>query len=662
MRRAALPLVLLLACASPARGGDAPAPGAGPLTVFASDVAEDTTWAGTIVLAKRVRVAEGATLRIARGTRVVVPWAAQRAAGEARPGLEVLGGLDATGDASAPIRFEPEARPPGERERRDRAWVGIVVFPGSARPVRLSHVLVADADAGLQPGRGDVTVTDCAFHGCDSGVGVGVLWDGRDRVIRTLRDVAPRLEGCRFAACHVGVTVEIEARPAVVRCVFLGCHAGVANQRAGNVYPMIGLGPFVERCEFLGCGTAVQGASRVTHSIFEGNGLVFAGSAFGERLDALVDRFVRGRNLYGENKQLVRSDVPVGEDALFATPRRRGTVPSSLGPDDLLGPLDATLGLAPGSPGLGAAADGGDLGAFGADGATRGRTGLASLPPGLGVPRFLALGPPSPGLLDALPALAADVAKRARVAGDVEGEASWAVVDAADLEDDEASRRAAATSPGPRVLVATFPATEAGRASLRIAWDGALEAWWDGDPVATPPRARRFEPDDVIKRVDVRKGVNALLLRHTPRATTGRLVVRLRKVEGDGVPTGIEAAPVARAERASPRAAVTGATLTREKGRDGKPTGRAVLRIALAGPVHWREVGDRARYRLLDAKGEAFDLGAAPLQYRAAEKALVFTLPEAPPTGAWRLVVEGLRRPDGAAFAEPSVTVTLRGP
>ncbi|MBL9087876.1 MAG: hypothetical protein JNM10_12135 [Planctomycetia bacterium] len=662
MRRAAVPLAFLLACAAPAGGADAPAPAAPPPAVVAGDVAEDTTWTGTVVLDRRVRVAEGATLRIARGTRVVVPWAAQHAAGAARPGLEVLGGLDAAGDTAAPIRFEPEARPPGERERRGRAWLGIVVFPGSSRPVRLSHVLVADADAGLQPGRGDVAVTDCAFHGCDSGVGVGVLWDGRDRVIRTLRDVAPRLEGCRFGACHVGVTVELEARPALVRCVFHRCHAGVANQRTGNVYPMTGLGPFVERCEFLGCGTAVQGASRVTHSIFEGNGLVFAGSSFGERLDALVDRFVRGRNLFGENKQLVRSDVPVGDDATFATPRRRGALPDVLGPDDLLGPLDVHLGLAPGSPGLGAAADGGDLGAFGADGATRGRAGLASPTPGLGVPRLLALGPPSPGLLDALPALAADVAKRARVAGDVEGDASWAVVEATELEDDEASRRAAATSPGTRVLLATFTAAEAGRASLRIAWDGTLEAWWDGEPVATPARARRFEPDDVIKRVNVRKGANALLLRHTPRATTGRLVVRLRAVEGDGAPAGIEAAAVVRPGGAAARAAVTGATLTREKGRDGKPTGRAVLRIALAGPVHWREVGDRARYRLLDAKGEAFDLAAAPLHYRPAEKALVFTLPAAPPSGAWRLVVDGLRRPDGSAFPEPGVTVALRGP
>jgi hypothetical protein len=236
---------LLLLSAPTARGEDAPAPAAppdGPARTVAADVAEDTTWSGTVVLDRRVRVAEGATLRVARGTRVVVPWAAQHAVGDARPGLEVRGGLDATGDASAPIRFEPEARPPGERERRGRAWLGIIVLPGAARPVRLAHVLVADADAGLQPGRGDVAVTDCAFHGCDSGVGVGVLWDGRDRVIRTLRDVAPRLEGCRFGACHVGVTVEIEARPALVRCVFHGCHAGVANERVGNVYPMIGWG------------------------------------------------------------------------------------------------------------------------------------------------------------------------------------------------------------------------------------------------------------------------------------------------------------------------------------------------------------------------------------------------------------------------------------
>jgi|GEM_PF-3430269 len=665
MRRLALLAVGGLLAAPCARAADAP-PAAPPAVPTAAgpalDLEADTTWSGEVRLERRVRVRAGVVLRIVRGTRVVVPWAAQRTTGDARPGLEVFGGLEADGDADAPIRFEAERAPSGARDRTGPVWLGIVVHPGSTLPARLVRCLVADADAGFQPGRSDATARDCGFHGCATGVGVGVLWDGRDRLIRFTPDVAPRIERCRFGRCGTGVGVELAARPHVERSVFHACRTGIGNVRAGVTYPLEGLGPYVDRCEFLRCGVAVQGASRVTHSLFEGNDLVFLGSRFGEAHLTVIDRFVRGRNLYAANRQLVRSDVPLGDDAIFAPPGRRGAVPETLGPDELLGPLETVLGLAPGSPGLGAAAGGGDLGAFGADGATRGPAPRASRPSGLRVARWLVLGPPSPGLLDALPVLAADAARRPRLAGDAEGDAVWAALDADDLEDDDRARRAAATWPGTRVMLATYAAAAAGRASLRLGYDGTLEAWWNGDPVATPPRARRFAVDDVVLRVNVRKGANALLLRHTPRATTGRCVVRLRAEDGQGDAAGLAAAPTARPEAAPARAAVAGATLTREKGRDGKPTGRAVLRVALTGPVHWREVGERKHYRLLDAKGDALDLADAPLRYAPAEKALLFTLPTAPPPGAWRLVVEGLRRPTGEPFAEDGATFTFRGP
>ncbi len=578
MKPATLLVVAGLLAASRAHAADGPpvAPLAAPAPAL--DLEVDTTWSGEVRLERRVRVRAGVVLRIVRGTRVVVPWAAQKATGDARPGLEVFGGLEADGDVDAPIRFEAERAPPGERERSGPVWLGIVVHPGSTLPARLVRCLVADADAGFQPGRSDATVRDGAFHGCATGVGVGALWEGQDRLIRFTPDVAPRIERCRFGRCFTGITVERTARPHVERCVFHACRTGVGNVRMGVTYPLEGLGPYVDRGEFLRCGVAVQGASRVTHSLFEGNDLVFLGSRFGEAHLTVIDRFVRGRNLYAGNRQLVASDVPLGDDAIFAAPGRRGAVPATLGPEALLGPLDAVLGLAPGSPALGVAAGGGDLGAFGADGADgglRGAPGLASRPPGLRVERWLVLGPPSPGLLDALPVLAADAVRRPRIAGDAEGDAVWAALEADDLEDDDRARRLAATLPGTRVMLATFTAAAAGRASLRIGYDGTVEAWWNGDPVATPPRARRFRADDVVLRVNVRKGANALLLRHAPRATTGRCLVRLRAEDGRGEAVGVIAAPTARPDAAPPRAAVTGATLTREKGRDGKPTGRA---------------------------------------------------------------------------------------
>lgn len=659
-------LLGLLPAAPVAVGGDAPRAPAAPAAsgIDATDVTADTTWTGTVRLASRVKVAAGATLRVERGARVVIPFEAAGRTGDARPGLEVYGGLEVLGEADAPVRFEPEAPPPGTKPPHGTRWLGIVVFPGGTRPARLSGALVIDADAGWQPGRSDALAADCGFWRCGSGVGVGAIWEGKSRLLKFPGDVTPRLERCRFAECEVGVTVERGARPEVVRCVFLRCRVGVGNERPGILYPPEGLGPHVERCEFLACRAAVVGPSRVADSIFEGNELVYAGSPFGEQHVTVIDRFVRGRNLYAPHATFVRSDVPLGDDAIVAPVGRRGDLPAVLDAADLLGPLEHALGLAAASPGVGRASDGGDLGAFGAVGAPRagaddprGRRGLAPS-------RYLVLGPELPGLLDTLPVLAADAVRRPRAAGDPEGDAVWAVLDAADLEDDEASRRAAATFPGVRVLLATFSAEAEGRAALRLGFDGTLEAWWNGAPLAVPPRARRYRPDDVAVRVSVRKGANALLLRHTPRATTARCVARLLAVVGGDVheeaPPGVAAYPV-EATAVAPKAA-TSASFALERGRDGKPTGKALLKVTLTGPVHWRGLFDRRRYALRDAKGVEVPLDDAPLHYRPAERTLLFTLPVAPRSGAYSLTLEGLRTVSGSRFAEDPLRLPLRLP
>lgn len=662
----AVSLVALLGLGPPAPvavGGDAPAAPAASGTV-ATDVIADTTWTGTVRLASRVKVAAGATLRVERGTRVVIPFEAAGRTGDARPGLEVYGGLEVLGEPDAPVRFEPESPPPGTKPPHGTRWLGLVVFPGGARPARLTGALVIDADAGWQPGRSDALATDCGFWRCGSGVGVGAIWEGKGRLLKFPGDVTPRVERCRFAECEVGVTVERGARPEVVRCVFLRCRVGVGNERPGIVYPPEGLGPHVERCEFLSCKAAVVGPSRVADTIFEGNELVYAGSPFGEQHVTVIDRFVRGRNLYAPQAAFVRSDVPLGDDAIVAPVGRRGDLPAVLDPADLLGPLELALRLAPTSPGVGQASDGGDLGAFGAVGAPRAGADDPRGLRGFAPTRYLVLGPERPGLLDTLPVLAADAVRRPRAAGDTEGDAVWAALDVADLEDDEASRRAAVSFPGVRVLLATFSAEAEGRAALRIGFDGALEAWWNGAPVAVPPRGRRYRPDDVAARVAVRKGANALLLRHTPRATTARCVVRLLAVVGGDVhedaPPGLAAYPI-EARAVAPKVA-TSASLALDRGRDGKPTGKALLKVALTGPVHWRGLFDRRRYALRDAQGVAVSLDDAPLHYRPTERILLFTLPVAPRSGAYSLTLEGLRTVSGSQFAEDPIRLPLRLP
>lgn len=657
MTRARLLAVGLLLAAGPlaVRGRPAAAEDA-PAPVEARDVEADTTWSGTVRLASRVHVRAGATLRVAPGTRVTVPLDAQRGRAE-KPGLEVHGRLVVEGTAAAPVRFEPEAARAGtagpgpDATPGAPAWAGVMVHPGAGE-VRLARAVVVGAETGLQPGRSEVTASGCVFYGCGAGVGVGVLWDGPSRRVAFAREVGPVLEDCRFARCAVGVAVEARARPTLVRCVFLRCRLAVGNERPGITYAVEGLGPDVDRCEVLRCGVGVDGPSRVTHSIFEGNQLVFRGSSFAEHSTVEIERYVRARNLYAGNDALTRSDVPVGDDAVLDAPRRRRPLPDTLGPDELAGDLGAVLGLEPGSPGAGAAAGGGDLGAFGAAATTRPEPVRAPVGTGLAVPRWLWLGPVAPFLPDSLEALAAAAAARPPLAGDAAGEGAWAVLEGADLRDPAAATRLAATVPQARVLLVPVTAAADGRARLVLGWDGVLEAWWNGKPLATRVGPRRYRPDDVVAGLTVRRGVNALLLRHAPRAATGRLAATFLAEAGDGPPPGLACPEVVRAETA-PRA-LAGASVAPEKGRDGKPTGRVVLRAALTGTVHWADAADRRRWILSNAAGATVSLDDAPLQLRPAEKALWFTLPQPLPAGAWRLSLEGARRASGVAFPEPS--------
>ncbi len=658
--RAAIPRWLLatlggLVATSGARAEDS-------VALEAVDVERDTTWSGQVRLVRPIRVQAHATLRIAAGTRITVPWVESGGVeSHDKPGIEVFGRLVAEGDVRAPIRFEPEAMPATSKPVRWKRWRGILVHDAVPAGVQLVRCLVSGAETGFQPGCPHAVARDCAFVDCHTGIGAGVLWGREDQVIRMVGDVAPTIDGCRFGHCEVGISVELAARPFVHRCVFVRCGSGIANDRHSTTYPVKGLGPFVDRCEFIRCKLAVGGPARVANSVFEGNQLVFAGSDFGEFSLASIDAFVRGRNLFWANTALVRSDVLLGADALLADPKRRRALPETWNGDALLGSLDQVLGLSPGSPALGAAGDGGDLGAFGAEGTVRADTARVSDGPGLVVEEWLHLGPGASDA-DSLADLATEVLRRPRFAGEVDGDGQWAVLEGRPLADPVDSRRILAAIPKPRTLLATLSSETEKDVSLRFGWDGVLRAWWNGIPLEVPAGTRRFRADDASIVVHRRKGPNTLLLRHLPRMSTGRLAVRIVDAGADRVPEGLALAAIPVTGKPPGPTPIARVSWSIERAAGGKPSGRGILTVVLATPVHWRDAGDLRHMALLDAGGTPVELSGTKLVFGPKAGSIVLTLARPLSTGTWRLRVNDWRRPSGEPFAPSPIEVTFRVP
>lgn len=664
LRLRLLPLALLALAPAAARGDDpAPSP---PAPIEASDVTADTTWSGEVNLFRRVRVAEGATLRIAAGTTVVAVGGGSSGSSPApipgtTPGVEVAGTLVAEGDPARPIRFTATAAEPGKPDGVDRyPWLGIVVRPGGGKPSRFLHCVFRGAQAALQPGRSDVVVEDCVFHRCRIGIGVGVLWENESVRIEQVRDVAPTVLLSRFVSCGVGVSVESRARPALTRCRFEECALGVGNERRGITVPIVGPGPFLDRCEFLGCRLAASGCSRVTNSVFEGNEEVFAPSDTMTDFVAGVDRFVRSANLYARNLVLVRADVPTGEGAVHRETKRHGPLVPPPPEDALLSSLEFRLGLSSSSPGVGAATDGGDLGVFGALGSVRPQDGGDEHKNGLAVPRWLFLGPRRDrDLWDELPIVATRVASAPPAPGDGDEFGRWAVLDGRGLVDSLESRRLAATLPWPRVLLAEFVSESERPFEVRLGWDGVLWSWWNGGILSHAHGARRWIADDARVVVTCRKGVNVLLVRHSPRTTTGRLTATLSLPGEDAPPPGVTLTSFGSPNAAAGTKPIATAVHAKERGRDGKSTGKAFVTLTLAAPVDWRDASDITRYALADSKGRTFDLAGAEVRLPPDPKTIVLALPRPIPGGTWTLTLRDWRHAAGPAFPPERLSIRL---
>ena len=489
-------------------------------------ISADAVWSGEVCLVEDVVVRRGVTLTILPGTRIFPDkFVAGGGPGWNKDRLEihVAGRIVARGTEREPIRF-------GVRDKKEppelRTWLGIVLLPNRTELSEFARCVFRHAEAAVQVGSGPVTFRDCVFLDCDAGIGT-TLWASTRRHGDAPTSVStPKLERCRFAHCRVGVSVEGRARPEIRRCLFLECHEGVSNRRIGYTSRHTGIGPLVDRSEFVDCGTAVGCSSRITNSIFTGNRLVFASTAFHRSTLTAIDRYLRLHNLYWDNTTLANDDIPLGEGALMADPRRVGEPPDDIDEALLLGDL-AHLVLSKDSPARGAARDKGDLGLHAQRGPTRGWIAPSDPGTGLAVSTWVVAGPlgmappsdrwrtrcPAPGCID---------------------EAVLWVLEPCDRAKPRFSGKSLTFGPGRTRFAVTRVRSDAKRRiELAIGLDGAVRVWWNGSRVLRHfSRVRRFTPEDLRCTVMAREGVNTLALEVEPRGESARLLVRLL---GDGL-------------------------------------------------------------------------------------------------------------------------------
>ncbi len=618
--RPLLVLLLLLLFAVPvaARGEEE--------TAVKGDVKEDTTWQGTVRLLGDVTVAQDVRLDIAPGTRIVISSKADPRGGwnDGLVELHVHGLLVADGSLSAPVRFVSqvwvEKAPVGRPDIDDQPWLGLVFHPDATKGSELRGCVFEGGLAAVQAGAPGLRIRDCVFHRCSTGVQTGRLWASARRAGPDLSSSAPHVERCRFGDCYAGVTVERGGRPEIERCLFFGCVTGVGNSREGITGPVSGLGPFVDRSLFLRCSVGLQGASRLTNSMFVGNRTALVASTFQRKYSNVTDRVVRSNNLYHENETIAVGDTPVGEAALHADPSFVRALPVKPSIPVLVGSLARTFQVRPSSPALGAATDGGDLGPTGDVGARRPWDLRREPGSSLVVDRWLVAGPPSADGFSVDVKTARKLHGRPPKPGRSVGTQTWAVLAEARDGVGGASPVLAEGRPVHRVAAAFFRAGRSTDAVLVLGLDGVVRAWWGGEALALPSTRRRYDPDDLRVPVRLRKGRNLLLLQLDPVGAEHRFLCRLVASDDDRrAPAGVrldhDAYSSARPGAPASPLVIESARARPEKG--GTTSNSYTLGLRFSGRVHWADVARPRRLLVLESEaGRAVSIDDLETEYK----------------------------------------------
>jgi len=625
-------------------------------TEFRGSLKEDATWRGTVRLTGDVTVEEGVRLVIERGTRVVISSRADPRGGwnDGLVEIHVRGLLLADGELGQPVEFVPQvwlANPPKERPRRElMPWLGIVFHPEAKPHAELKGCVFQGALEAVQVGSSDLRLRDCVFHRCSTGVQTGILWAAPDKMGREVDAGTCVLDDCRFGECFAGVTVEADGRPEIERCLFFGCVFGVANRRDGITWSARSLGPFADRSLFLRCGVGLQGASRITNSMFVQNRLALQASTFQQRYSSVTDRVVRSHNLYWENEQLALGDTPAGDAVLLRDPEFVRELPVTPDVPTLSANLRALFQLRPTSPALGSASDGGDRGIAGQIGTLRPWEILARRDEAFVLGRWLVAGPPSAVDVDLDGKQVRKLDGHPPQPGQSFGDGSWAVLDSAGEGSGEASPLMAEGRSARRVAVALCRAEREVEATLLLGLDGMARAWWNGRPLGLPTGVRRFDPEDGRVPVTLAAGRNVLVLDLARHGGRNRFLCRLvSKDDPTRAPPGVSREDDAYLGK---EADVLGVELARARVDPGSSPPTYSLGLRLSERVHWADVVVPGRMlEVVSAAGTPVDLGEAEVDYKPALRYLRLQGLALRDGVTYVVRLRGARAPDGRTLA-----------
>ncbi len=587
----------------------------------------ETTWSGAVLLEGDVTVAAGGRLVVRAGTRIVVAKEDALHAGwdERRVELHVLGRLELEGNLEQPIVIGPQSATDNAGTTR-KDWYGIVLHAQDGQPSRdkLQGFSLGGAFAGLQLLR-SVRIEDAVFRGNTTCAEVGVAYRDDRFSAESADDIAPEFTRCRFADSIAGVYAQGSARPEFTRCVFYKLRAGAGSYRDGYSSWLSPPGCSLRWCAVVDTEVGVQGSAVVHDSIFAGVTAAIELSQYHDAIATSIDQVALADCLVAGDAVVVRGDSGAARAVLRGEPGFAGPL---RGLRAAWPPLPAALQLTPGSPAIGAAHDGSDLGPMFAErrdrATSRWRDGLVPL---------------------TVWSVAAAARTEAGAVGKFEPGApfgdSWWVAARADDQGELSLRALLGRGDGTAVFGAAIVTADAGKRRLLVSADAAaLEIGCNGVVVGRYAGRRR---NGVPFAVDLplRAGRNAVSVRVTGWGTDPRFCAALAGA--------FEPAPWAAA--ASPPA-VVGSKLGRERDE------RFVDLTFDTAPSWIPAAGqDLARLRRRDPGDPTSVLEArwlGPLRLRLGP------LPADVVGGSVAIELPGLCDVHGAAVSVPSVSVEVK--
>lgn len=168
-----------------------------PVAYENATITEDVSWRGSVIVKGALVVAPQATLRIEPGT--VIRFVAATGSSQ-RPGLVVMGRIQAVGSSDQPILFASAAA----SMHKKGAWGGILLLSSEKRN-QLEHCRIEGAEAAIEGRFSSVSLISVAISSATTGV--------------VLRDSTVGMSQSSVFGCDTGIEIhdsELELRDTVI--------------------------------------------------------------------------------------------------------------------------------------------------------------------------------------------------------------------------------------------------------------------------------------------------------------------------------------------------------------------------------------------------------------------------------------------------------------